>query len=63
MTLATQHETGHNLKLPHSSQGSNAYGDETGFMGFSYSEDDGPRECYNTVKNWLLGWYEDRQAT
>lgn len=29
-------------------------------MGYSYNWDDGPRKCFNAVKNYQLGWY-DRQ--
>jgi hypothetical protein len=27
-------------------------------MGFSYDSDDGPKMCFNAVKNFQLGWYE-----
>lgn len=37
------------------------YGDRTGMMGVSYSNDEGPRMCFNNAKNWQLGWYTDRQ--
>ena len=29
-------------------------------MGFSYSQDDGPRMCFNAAKNYQLGWYSDK---
>ncbi len=32
-------------------------------MGYSYSQDEGPRMCFNNAKNWQLGWYADRRAT
>ena len=32
-------------------------------MGFSYSQDEGPRMCFNNAKNWQLGWYVDRRET
>ena len=32
-------------------------------MGFSYSNDDGPRQCFNAPKNWQLGWYDDKQIS
>ena len=31
-------------------------------MGYSYSQDEGPRMCFNNAKNWQLGWYTDRRA-
>lgn len=37
------------------------YQDRTGMMGVSYSQDEGPRMCFNNAKNWQLGWYTDRQ--
>ena len=30
-------------------------------MGYSYSQDDGPKMCFNAAKNWQLGWYASRQ--
>jgi hypothetical protein len=30
-------------------------------MGYSYSNNEAPRMCFNAPKNWELGWYEDRQ--
>mmetsp|Transcript_17060 Transcript_17060/g.25378 ORF Transcript_17060/g.25378 Transcript_17060/m.25378 type:complete len:617 (-) Transcript_17060:192-2042(-) len=55
------HEIGHNLNLAHSGEGTLAYGDQTGMMGYSYSSDDGPEMCFNAPKNWQLGWYNDGQ--
>jgi len=52
------HEIGHNLGLGHSGEGSNAYGDRSGFMGFA-----GQKMCYNGPKNWQLGWFADRHMT
>jgi len=49
------HEVGHNLNLAHSGERGNEYGDETGFMGFSYSNDD-QRMCYNAAHMYQLGW-------
>lgn len=37
------------------------YGDKSGMMGFSYNNDDGPKQCFNAPKNWQLGWYHDKQ--
>lgn len=55
---AQVHEVGHNLGLGHSNEGSQNYADTTGMMGFSYDSDDGPRKCFNAVKNYQLGWYD-----
>jgi len=56
------HEIGHNLRLAHSGE-SSAYGDQTGMMGYSYNQDEGPIMCFNNAKNWQLGWYADQSAT
>ncbi|KAI2492997.1 Gametolysin peptidase M11 [Fragilaria crotonensis] len=53
------HELGHNMNLHHSGEGSDEYGDESGHMGYSYEQDDGPVKCYNGAKTWQLGWYTD----
>ncbi|KAI2488977.1 Gametolysin peptidase M11 [Fragilaria crotonensis] len=53
------HEFGHNLNLAHSSEGTDAYGDQSGMMGYSYSSDDGPVMCFNGPKTWQLGWFSD----
>lgn len=50
------HEIGHNLDLEHAGEGSEEYGDQTGMMGYSYS-DDTTRMCYNPAKSWQLNWY------
>jgi hypothetical protein len=59
------HELGHNFGLYHSGQGPFQYGDMTGLMGSSTravgSFIDG--RCFNSHKNWLLGWYSDRAIT
>jgi len=65
---AQVHEVGHNLVLSHSGDpaaaGSSAtYGDKSGMMGFSFNDDDGPRQCFNAPKNWQLGWYDDKQVS
>jgi hypothetical protein len=57
------HELGHNLGLPHSGQGSEVYGDETGLMGYSYFSQTWPRKCFNGVKNWELNWYANNNVS
>ena len=55
------HEVGHSLGLAHSGEGSNAYGDQSGMMGYSYDLDDAPNMCFNPAKNYQLGWYIEQQ--
>jgi len=57
------HEIGHNLGLAHSKEDDDRYGDQTGIMGYSYGEDEGPSMCFNNAKNWQLNWYNDQAAT
>jgi len=62
---AQMHEVGHNLGLEHSGDGDttssfNEYGDQSGYMGYSYNSNDTPLMCYNPEKSWDLGWYSDR---
>ena len=45
---AQLHEIGHNLNLGHSGEGTAAYGDQSGFMGYSYSQDE-QKMCFNNV--------------
>ncbi len=30
-------------------------------MGYSYSQDDDPKMCFNAAKSWQLGWYDDKK--
>jgi len=49
----------HNFGLSHSGKGGgDVYGDITGYMGAGSTEDDGPKNCFNAVKNYRLGWYD-----
>merc|ERR1711953_62442 len=52
-------ELGHNLGLAHSGE-SASYDDQSGMMGYSYSQDEGPVMCFNAAKGAQLGWYDDR---
>ena len=54
------HEIGHNLGLNHASEGTNAYGDQTGMMGYSYGSFN-TKMCYNPAKSWQLGWYSKQR--
>jgi hypothetical protein len=58
----TIHELGHNLNLRHSNEGRVAYGDTTGYMGGASLEVGGPASCFNSNKNWFLGWYKDKST-
>jgi hypothetical protein len=50
----------HNLGLAHSGSGNVSYGDKSGMMGYSYNEDDTPKQCFNPAKSYELGWYSDK---
>ena len=56
------HEDGHNLGLYHAGEGNDEYGDETGFMGYSYASFE-TKMCYNNAKSWQLGWYGLKHET
>ena len=56
--VVVMHEVGHNLGLEHSAKGENEYGDEVGIMGYGNALDNG-RKCFNAVKSWQLGWYDE----
>ena len=57
----TIHELGHNLGFRHSGFNSEAYGDESGYMGFTIYQSGGPVKCFNAHKNWVAGWFRPRQ--
>jgi len=57
------HEIGHNLGLQHSSEDVYEYGDQSCMMGSSYSGTGSPVMCFNGHKNYVLGWYADKQIT
>jgi len=57
------HEIGHNLGFRHSNEGGIPYLDLSDAMGFSSSTDhEEPKMCFNGVKSWLSGWYDDMNA-
>ena len=58
-TSLQMHDIGHNLGLRHSGENGGEYADSSRMMGHSYNLDDAPVMCFNTAKNWQLGWYED----
>lgn len=61
-SVSTQvHEVGHNFNLAHSSEGNEEYGDQTGFMGYSYF-DDNQSMCYNAPNMFQLGWLTQEVA-
>jgi len=62
-TSAQMHEIGHNLGLKHSNESGSTYEDNSGMMGHSYFDSNSPLMCFNTAKNWQLGWYQDRHTT
>jgi len=33
------------------------YDDESGMMGYSYRNSDGPLMCFNNAKNWQMNWF------
>jgi hypothetical protein len=55
------HEIGHNMNLMHAGQGTLEYGDQSGMMGYSYSQNGAPKMCFNAAKSSDLGWYDDRR--
>lgn len=60
---AQLHEVGHNLNFGHAGEGSQEYGDQSGMMGFSYSQNDTPVMCFNAAKSWQAGWFADKSVT
>lgn len=58
----TIHELGHNLGFRHSGFGSEPYGDESGYEGFTVYKAGAPVKCFNGHKNWISGWFKDRQV-
>ena len=52
-------QIGHNIGLAHSNE-AGTYKDQTGFMGYSYSNDE-QRMCFNNAKTYQLGWFSDQQ--
>lgn len=60
---AQMHEIGHNLNFAHSNEGATSYADQSGMMGYSYSNDDGPIMCFNSAKSYQSGWYPTKAVT
>ncbi|KAL3760784.1 hypothetical protein ACHAWU_007850 [Discostella pseudostelligera] len=60
---AQMHEIGHNLGYAHSNEGGASYADQTGMMGYSYGQDDGPTMCFNAAKSWQTQWYVSKSTT
>jgi len=56
------HELGHNFGFDHSNEGTQDYGDQSGMMGSSYSEDEGPLMCFNAAKSWQTGWFNEKRV-
>lgn len=61
---AQMHEVGHNLNLAHSGlPNDSVYADKSGMMGFSYSDQNGPIQCFNAAKSYQLGWYSAQTSS
>ena len=63
LTVLTTQLISHNLGRYHSNEGVQEYGDQSCMMGFSYDNSDFPAMCFNGHKNYIFGWYADRQIT
>jgi hypothetical protein len=57
------HEIGHNIRFHHSNEGTTTYADQSGMMGYSYSQLDGPVMCFNAAKSWESDWYNLNKVT
>jgi hypothetical protein len=60
LTLSSLHVI-HFQGLGHAGEARSEYGDQSGFMGFSYSQDD-QYMCFNAVNNYQLGWYDGQYS-
>ena len=36
---------------------------KSGMMGYSYSQFDGPKMCFNAAKSWQTGWFVDKSIS
>lgn len=57
------HEIGHNFGYGHSNEGATEYADQSGMMGYSYSNPTGPVMCFNAAKSYQSGWFVDETLT
>jgi hypothetical protein len=44
----------------HSQEGGASYEDQSGIMGYSYSNDEGPQFCFNAAKSYQSQWYSNK---
>jgi hypothetical protein len=51
-----------NFGYAHSNEGTQSYADQSGMMGYSYSQDEGPVMCFNAAKSWQVGWFSDKSV-
>jgi hypothetical protein len=60
LLISLRTSSGHNLNLAHAGEGTLEYGDQSGMMGYSSSEDS-TKMCFNPARSWQLGWYSDKR--
>jgi hypothetical protein len=52
-------QIGHNIGFGHANDDGD-YNDQTGYMGYSYGDDDWPKMCFNGAKSWQTQWYSSK---